>query len=146
MKGIFPILFFDMGKALVQRQLINAAESLSIIFRIAIPLFFRLLQFPLFFQLTMAKVAFEPTFPHLPRPDQPNAGKRPTGAAAELRAEGPSVPAACSPGAGGRTRGGLRRGPVQPGACARLNDLGQRGLQAIRWADLLSADFPWPLS
>jgi hypothetical protein len=42
------------------------------------------------------------------------------GAAAELRAEGPSVLAACSAGAGGRTRGGLRRGPVQPGACARL--------------------------
>jgi hypothetical protein len=43
------------------------------------------------------------------------------GAAAELRAEGPSVLAACSAGAGGRTRGALRRGPVQPGACARLN-------------------------
>jgi hypothetical protein len=49
------------------------------------------------------------------------------GAAAELRAEGPSVLAACSAGAGGRTRGVLRRGPVQPGACARLNDLNQRG-------------------
>jgi len=43
------------------------------------------------------------------------------GAAAELRAEGPSVLAACSAGAGGRTRRVLRRGPVQPGACARLN-------------------------
>ena len=43
------------------------------------------------------------------------------GAAAELRAEGPSVLAACSAGADDRTRGVLRRGPVQPGACARLN-------------------------
>jgi hypothetical protein len=43
------------------------------------------------------------------------------GAAAQLRAEGPSVLAASSAGAGSRTRGVLRRGPVQPGACARLN-------------------------
>ena len=46
---------------------------------------------------------------------------RANGAAAERRAEGPSVLAACSAGAGGRIRGVLRRGPVQPGACARLN-------------------------
>jgi hypothetical protein len=38
------------------------------------------------------------------------------GAAAELRAEGPSVLAACSAGAGGRTRGVLRRGPAFTGA------------------------------
>jgi hypothetical protein len=42
-----------------------------------------------------------------------------TGPAAELRAEGPSVLAACSAGAGGRTRGGLRRGRVPPGAKRR---------------------------
>ena len=53
-------------------------------------------------------------FPTLPLPTY-------NGAAAELRAEGPSVLAACSAGAGGRTRGALRRGPVQPGACVRLN-------------------------
>jgi hypothetical protein len=53
------------------------------------------------------------------------------GAAAELRAEGPSVLAACSAGAGGRTRGVLRRGPVQPGACARLNARADRCADAF---------------
>jgi len=63
----------------------------------------------------------------------------PNGTAAERRAEGPSVLAACSAGAGGRTRGGLRRGPVQPGACARLNEKAHRepDLLAIRWSRLL---------